>query len=108
MRKSAWAGLGFLLAGGTVWSQTYVISTVAGGGVPFTPAPAASVGLASPVGVAPDAFGNVYFSSGNMVFKVDGSGSLTRVAGNGKAGYSGDSGQATEEQLNLPQGVAVD
>ena len=108
MRMSAWAGLGFLLAGGTVWPQTYLISTVAGGGVPFTPAVAASVGLASPVGVAADAFGNVYFSSGNLVFKVDGSGTLTRVAGNGKAGYSGDSGPATAAQLNLPQGVAVD
>ncbi|HEY1205589.1 MAG: NHL repeat-containing protein [Bryobacteraceae bacterium] len=108
MRKSAWAGVGFLLAGGTVWSQTYVISTVAGGGVPFTPAPGASVGLASPVGVAADVFGNVYFSSGNLVFKVDGSGNLTRVAGNGRAGYSGDSGPATAAELNLPQGVAVD
>ncbi len=108
MRKSAWAGLGFLLAGGTAWPQTYLISTVAGGGVPFTPAAASGVGLAPPVGTAADAFGNVYFSSGNLVFKVDGSGILTRVAGNGKAGYSGDSGAATEAQLNLPQGVAVD
>ena len=108
MRKSAWAGVGLLLAGGTMWSQSYVISTVAGGGAPFTPAAAAGVGLASPVGVAADALGNVYFSSGNMVFKVDGVGSLTRVAGTGKAGYSGDSGVATEAQLNLPKGVAVD
>jgi hypothetical protein len=108
MRKSAWAGLAVLLAGGMAWSQTYVISTVAGGGVPFTPAPASSVGLASPVGVATDGAGNVYFSSGNLVFKVDGTGSLTRVAGNGKAGYSGDAGPAAEAQLNSPQGVALD
>ena len=108
MRKSAWAGVGLLLAGGTMWSQSYVISTVAGGGAPFTPAAAAGVGLASPMGVATDALGNVYFSSGNVVFKVDTSGSLTRVAGTGKPGYSGDSGPATEAQLNQPKGVAVD
>jgi len=108
MRKSAWVGLGFLLAGGTVWGGQYLISTVAGGGVPFTPAAAASVGIAPPVGAATDAFGNVYFSSGSVVFKVDPAGLLTRVAGNGKAGYSGDSGLATEAQLNLPEGLAVD
>ena len=108
MGKSAWAGVGLLLAGGTMWSQSYLISTVAGGGAPFTPAAAAGVGLASPVGVAADAVGNVYFSSGNIVFKVDGSGTLTRVAGTGKPGYSGDSGPATEAQLNVPKGVAMD
>ncbi len=108
MGKSAWAGVGLLLAGGTMWAQSYVISTVAGGGAPFTPAAAAGVGLASPVGVAADGLGNVYFSSGNTVLKVDGTGSLTRVAGTGKPGYSGDSGPATEAQLNLPKGVAVD
>ncbi len=108
MRKSAWAGVGLLLAGGTMWSQSYVISTVAGGGAPFTPAAATGVGLASPVGVAADALGNVYFSSGNMVFKVDGTGSLTRVAGSGKAGRSVDPGLATEAQLSSPKGVAVD
>src|ERR1017187_9798750 len=100
MRKSAWAGVGLLLAGGTMWSQSYVISTVAGGGAPLTPAAAAGVGLASPVGVATDALGNVYFSSGNMVFKVDGSGSLTRVAGTGNPGTSVDPGIATAAQLN--------
>ena len=108
MGKSAWAGVGLLLAGGTMWAQSYVISTVAGGGAPSTPAAAAGVGLASPVGVAADAAGNVYFSSGNTVFRVDASGTLTRVAGTGKPGYSGDSGPATEAQLNLPKGVAVD
>ena len=108
MGKSAWAGVGLLLAGGTMWAQSYVISTVAGGGAPFTPAAAAGVGLASPSGVASDVLGNVYFSSGNTVFKVDGTGTLTRVAGTGKPGYSGDSGPATEAQLNVPKGVAVD
>src|SRR2546426_5958402 len=33
---------------------------------------------------------------------------ITTVAGNGAAGYSGDGGQATSAQLNAPFGVAVD
>ena len=108
MRSRGWAGLGFLLAGGTMLGQQYTISTVAGGGAPVTPAPATSVGLMAPMGVATDAAGNAYFSSGNFVFRLDATGTLTQVAGNGRAGYSGDSGPATEAQLNAPRGVAVD
>ncbi len=113
MRKSARAGLGFLLAGGTVWAQ-YLISTVAGGGAPFTPAPALSAGLLQPTGAAADALGNVYFCSGNSVFRADPSGVLTRIAGIGTAGYSGDSNRALagpsapDAQLNSPEAVAVD
>ena len=56
-----------------------------------------------PVGaVAADQFGNVYFSSPNLVFKLDSQGSLTRVAGNVIAGYSGDGGPATQALLNFP------
>ncbi len=108
MPKSAWAGLGVLLACGTVWSQQYLISTVAGGGVPLTPAAAANAGIGSPAGIAADAIGNVYFSSGHAVYKVDSSGTLARVAGGGTPGYSGDSGQGTAARLHQPQGLALD
>ena len=108
MRKHVWVGLGLLLAAGTAGAQQYLVSTVAGGGVPPTPAAAVNVGLQPPLGAAVDAAGNVYFSSGNSVFKIDGSGILTRAAGIGKPGYAGDGGQATAANLNVPQGLAVD
>src|SRR5271169_1759583 len=98
-----------LLASGALWGQSYLISTVAGGGgIPVTPAQAVSVTLPPPGGTAVDASGNVYFSSASFVFKLDTSGNLTTVAGNGKAGFSGDGGPATSAQVNFPQGVAVD
>jgi sugar lactone lactonase YvrE len=54
------------------------------------------------VAVATDARGNVYFSSPNIVFKLDGQGVLTVVAGNGTPGYAGDGGLATDALLNFP------
>ena len=109
MRKSVAVAFGLLLAGGTVWGQRYLITTVAGGGVPSTPALATSVALPAPASVATDTAGNVYFAAGNLVFKVDASGVLTRVAGSSTLpGYSGDGGVATSARLNQPSGVAVD
>jgi sugar lactone lactonase YvrE len=109
MKKGSWAVFASLLASGALWAQSYLISTVAGGGgMPITPSQALSVTLPPPVGTAVDASGNVYFSSANLVFKLDGSGILTTVAGTGKAGFSGDGGPATSARVNYPQGVAVD
>jgi uncharacterized protein (TIGR03437 family) len=58
--------------------------------------------------VAVDASGNVYFSSLHSVWKVDRAGTLERIAGNGRNGYSGDGGAAVNAQLADPQGIAVD
>ena len=55
-----------------------------------------------------EAAGNFYFTSLNGLFKVDGGGTLTRIAGNSRAGYSGDGGPATQAQLNVPAGLAID
>lgn len=86
----------------------YAISTVAGGGPNNLPALSASIGPT--VGLAIDTQGNAYIASGpsNHVFKVDTSGTLTVVAGNGSAGYSGDGGSATSATLNNPENVFVD
>ena len=98
-----------LLAGSSLaLAQQYTITTAAGGAPPPTPVAATSTSIGQPSRVTVDAKGNTYFSSGNTVFKMDGSGNLTVVAGNSRAGYSGDGGPALQAQLNLPQGIAFD
>ncbi|HEY1493370.1 MAG TPA: hypothetical protein VGF49_02460, partial [Candidatus Solibacter sp.] len=98
----------FLLFGGSVWAQQYVISTIAGGAAPPTPVAAAKASVGDPTRVAVDAAGNVYFSSLHSIFKVDSSGIMTRFAGNGRPGNSGDGGQASSAQMMFPMGIAVD
>jgi sugar lactone lactonase YvrE len=62
-----------------------------------------SIAIGSVGAVATDAAGNVYFSSNpDAIFKLNNQGTLTRIAGTGIAGYSGDGGPATQAQLNFP------
>lgn len=86
------------------------ITTVAGGGPNNLPATKSSAG--APWGVVQDANGNTYFSDNltNRVFKVDGSGTLTVLAGNIVSGYTldGIANAAASASLSSPQGVAVD
>jgi uncharacterized protein (TIGR03437 family) len=96
-----------LLLAGTAFAQQYTISTVAGGAPPATPAPALNTSIGQPRKLAFSG-GNLYFSSGNSVFKIDASGSLTLVAGNSRAGFSGDGGPAVSAKLNAPKGLAFD
>ena len=91
----------------TLLAQQYAISTVAGGANPATPVSATAISIGQPRRVAVDTKGNVYFSSGNSVFKISG-GTLALVAGNSRAGFSGDGGPAVNAQLNAPQGIAID
>jgi len=60
--------------------------------------------------VAVDSSGNLYIAdtSNNVIRKVSTVGTITTVAGNGTAGYTGDGGVATSAELNAPYGVAVD
>ena len=64
----------------------------------------------SPTAIAIDASGNLYISDGvnNRVRKVDTTGNMTTVAGNGMAAFSGDGGPATSASLYGPNGLAVD
>jgi sugar lactone lactonase YvrE len=63
-----------------------------------------------PWAVAPDAQGNLFLSdiSNNVIRKIDSSGIITTVAGNGVPGYNGDGIAATSASLNLPRGVLLD
>lgn len=63
-----------------------------------------------PNGVALDSAGNIYIADyhNNVIRKVTTVGVISTFAGNGTAGYSGDSGPATSAELNLPWTVVVD
>jgi trimeric autotransporter adhesin len=91
-----------------------IITTFAGngtGGYSGDGGAATSAQVNSPVGVAFDSAGNLYIGdySNSRVRKVNAAtGTITTVAGNGTAGYSGDGGPATSAQLNGPEVVALD
>ena len=72
--------------------------------------PAWSAQLNYPAGLAVDGAGNVYIAdAGNhRVRKVSGGGTITTVAGNGIAGFSGDDGPAANAQINSPVSIALD
>jgi sugar lactone lactonase YvrE len=90
-----------------------VISTVAGTGTSGYSGDgdqATSAQIRSPYGVAVDTGGNLYIAdySNYRIRKVDTSGVISTVAGNGTSGYSGDGGAAISAKLNNPNNVAVD
>ncbi|MBM3784459.1 MAG: hypothetical protein FJW30_08870 [Acidobacteria bacterium] len=87
-----------------------VISTVAGNGGTIFEAqgvPAASIGIGLTTGVALDATGNLYLVASNRVYRVTPDGSMTRIAGTGAVGFSGDGGLATLARFNNPTRIAV-
>jgi sugar lactone lactonase YvrE len=88
--------------------QQHTITTVAGG-IP-NHVPAIQAAVSTPEAVAKDSIGNLYTAdaSRSVVYKIDLSGQLSIVAGNGTSGFSGDGGPATGAQLNFPQSVFVD
>ena len=101
-----------LLVGFSIWAQAQIINTIAGNGVHgYTgdggPADTCEVNSAS--GVAVDGNYNIYIGdfNNNRVRVIKG-GIITTYAGNGVAGYTGDGGPATDAELSLPAGVAVD
>jgi sugar lactone lactonase YvrE len=72
--------------------------------------PATLSSLDDPQGVAVNAQGVVFIADtyNNRVVKVTPQGLVTAVAGDGKAGYSGDGRLAAFATLNQPTGVALD
>ena len=94
-------------------SPAGIITTIAGTGRPGyggDGGPATSARLNRPAGVAVDSSGRIYIADcyNQRVRVIDTSGTITTLAGTGKAGYAGDEGPATSARLNFPSGVAVD
>ena len=91
---------------------TGIITTVAGtgtGGYSGDGVAATSAELFTPQGIAIDSLNNLYVSDNgnNRIRKLNSSGIITTVAGNGIGGYSGDGVAATSTSLEEPGGVFV-
>ncbi len=89
---------------------TGILSTIAGGAFNQDGGLALNVGVGSPEGIAQDSSGNTYVAAPgfNEVLKIDSSGKITVVAGNGTGGYSGDGGPGNKAALNSPSALALD
>ncbi len=90
-----------------------VITTIAGDGTSGFSGdggPASAAGLSFPAGWAVAANGSIYFvdAGNNRIRKIAPDGTISTVAGNGTAGFSGDGGIATAANLNIPEGIAID
>ena len=66
--------------------------------------PATSAMMDNPFGVIRGPDGAIWYCeyTGQRIRRVDKDGKITLIAGNGKAGYSGDGGPATAATFNLP------
>ncbi len=109
-------GLGLIAAAALCQAPpgfNYIVSTFAGtgiGGFAGDAGPASAAQLFDPWGMAFDTSGNLYIADqlNNRVRKVGTDGTITTVAGNGTAGYTGDTKAATSATLNHPTAVVVD
>jgi len=89
-------------------SQFYSYTNFPGGNWPAVPVPATSISIGNPTGITTDVVGNVYIAGPSIIFKLDPAGMLTRIAGDGHNGYSGDGGPATDAQVGFPLAVPYD
>jgi sugar lactone lactonase YvrE len=95
------------------FKSTGTINTVAGNGT-FgfcgDNGPATSACLNVPEGVDVDESGNLFIADtfNHRIRRVDSSGTITTVAGNGTADFCGDNGAAINACLNFPHAVVAD
>jgi uncharacterized protein (TIGR03437 family) len=99
------------------------IQTVVGSNstsVIFNQAPATTIRLNGPTGLAVDSSGDIFIAEGGLgtgsglgigdykIWKINSVGVVSTGAGNGIESYSGDGGPATSAQLNRPASVVFD
>jgi len=90
-----------------------IITTIAGNGInDYTGdgGPATNAALYAPYAITCDGSGNVFFGQFHnyVIRKIDASGIITTIAGNGSAGFSGDGGPATLAKMGEIYGLATD
>jgi len=83
---------------------------VKGSGFSGDGGPATSALINNPGGLAVDGRGNVFFADRDnfRVRRIDTSGTITTIAGNGQYRFSGDGGPAGSANLNQPVGLGFD
>ena len=90
------------------------ITTIVGGGNPpdglGDNGPATAAAVSGVTGLAEDSGGNLYISDQNnqRIRKVNSSGIITTIAGDGNYGFSGDGGPAATAEIGNPSGLAID
>ena len=94
-------------------SAAGLISTYAGNGASGNSgdgSPATQASFTIPIRCAVDANSNLFIvdQGAHVIRKVDTSGTITRFAGNGSQGFSGDSGPALAASMNNPTALAFD
>jgi sugar lactone lactonase YvrE len=93
------------VAAGTVDEKGLAQSGFSGDGGPATDA---KLNFAEAIAAGPDGALYIADAANNRIRMVDEDGTVTTVAGNGAAGFSGDGGPATEASLDYPMGPTVD
>lgn len=94
------------------FAQSYTIATIAGTGIDGYSGDggaATAAQLNIPTGIAIYS-GNIYFidAENKRIRKIDASGTITTVAGNGSLGSTGDGGPATAASIDIPGAIIVD
>ncbi len=95
-------------------TKTGIITTIAGTGekgLKKDGVLAIKSKLSNPLGLAIDKNGDLFYvdRGTNRIRKINiTTGIVTTIAGNGKSGFSGDHGQATDAKLSDPTGIAFD
>ncbi len=92
-------------------STAGIITTVAGtgtGGISGDGGQATASALFDPTGIFVDKAGNLFIGETFKLRKVNTTGIISTIAGDGTSGYGGDGGPATAAQINRAEGNFID